>query len=65
MLTRQRVVSAQLGEDRDHHAAEQILAAGVLLGGQHHLKLLERLFGIPAVPGREGCVKLVRARTVP
>ena len=39
MLARQRVVGAELGEDRDHHAAEQVLALGVLLGGEDTLQL--------------------------
>ncbi len=51
MLARQRVVRSELGEDGDHHAAQQVLAPGVLFGAEDTLQLLQRLFGVTAVPG--------------
>ena len=48
MLARKRVISAELGEDRDHHPAQQILALGILLCGQGALEPLERLLGVAA-----------------
>jgi hypothetical protein len=33
VLARERVISAELGEDRDHHAPKKIAASGVLLAG--------------------------------
>ena len=64
MFSRERVVRSQLGEDRDHHAAQLVLAGWVLLAGQRRLQLLERLLGISLVPGRESLLKLVGAGSV-
>ena len=53
MLVGQRVSGAELGEDRDHDAAERSRCSG-RLAGQLLLQLLERRRRVALVPGREG-----------
>src|SRR4051794_29052616 len=65
MLARQRVVGTELREDRDHHSADQVPPLLILLGHEHSLKSFEGLAGLAAVPGVEGGLELVGARTVP
>jgi hypothetical protein len=40
VLARQRVIRAELGEDRDHDAAQQVLAILILLRREDLLKAL-------------------------
>ena len=51
------MVGAELGEDRDHHAPEQVALLGVLGLADQALKRLERGLGIVTVPGRECLVE--------
>ena len=67
MLARKRMIGAELSEDPDHHAPDQIAPIGVLLGGNRVLEELERLAVIAFVPGREprAQVGVRRSGTVP
>jgi hypothetical protein len=60
VLPRERVVRAQLGEDRDHHLAQVLAGLGVG-AGERLLERLERGGTVVAVPRRE---RLVQATAV-
>ena len=54
MLARERVVGAELSEDRDHHAPDQVAARRVGLRGEGGLERLERGRVVAAIPSGEG-----------
>ena len=54
MLARKLVVGAELGEDSDHHAPDQVAALVVQLVRHALLQALEGGLEVGAVPGREG-----------
>lgn len=52
MLTRERMLGPEIGEDRDHHPADEIAALGIAFGGDRRLERLQgaaRVVGIPAL----------------
>src|SRR6188472_772800 len=56
MRSSERVAGAELGEDRDHHPAQEIAAVGIVGLGDRRLELLE---GVPTVAGVPGGKRLV------
>ena len=53
VLPSQRMVGAELGEDRHHDAAHQVAPIGIVGLGEDLLKAFEGRLGVAGVPGRE------------
>jgi hypothetical protein len=54
VLARERAVRAELGEESDHHSADEVLAPSIGLTRQRVLKRLQGCLVIAAIPGLEG-----------
>ncbi len=59
MLARERVIGAELGEDRDHGLADGVALGALLRGGKGGLKVLEGGGVVAAVPGGKNLVEAV------
>ena len=55
MLARQRMLGAELGEDRHHHPADEVSPLRIAQG---RLQQLESASGVSPIPGVEGRVQL-------
>ena len=61
VLARERVVGAELGEDPDHGAADQVAPLLVIRRGERLLQRLEGGLVLAGVPGLKGALEQVRA----
>ena len=62
VLARERVVGAELGEERDHHPADQVAPIGIGPAPDRVLEAIERGRRSPVVPGGEGELEPGRLR---
>src|SRR4051794_34185694 len=63
MGARERMVRAEVREDRHHHPAQEVAALRVRLGGDLHLQRFEAVLVVAAVPALER-VEELRSRAV-
>ena len=57
MLPSQGMVGAELGEDRDHHAAHEVAPLGIVDFGDRLLKAVERPLEVARIPGRKAALE--------